>query len=149
MISTSVVATMSRDSTTAAASAASRSARHPVSQRSRRRVMSKGSIRGIVEPPPVGTPTILGRRLPVGRATRRAAKAHASWISPNCHSTLPAIERFLCRQRRLRREARQHQSGGSVMVSYRCYLINAEDHIVKSWAIETASEDEAVAAAEQ
>jgi len=35
------------------------------------------------------------------------------------------------------------------MVSYRCYLINAEDHIVKSWAIETASEDEAVAAAEQ
>ncbi len=35
------------------------------------------------------------------------------------------------------------------MVSYRCYLINAEDHIVKTWAIESASEDEAVAAAEQ
>jgi len=35
------------------------------------------------------------------------------------------------------------------MVSYRCYLINAEDHIVKTWAIEAPSEDEAVVAAEQ
>src|SRR5262249_7322101 len=31
----------------------------------------------------------------------------------------------------------------TVMVSYCCYLINAEDHIVKSWAIERSSEDEA------